>query len=163
MPSENSNDLANDYCRTAYAAKILGMSVGSIQVLVEKNELKAWKTPGGHRRISMLSINEYLIKQNLKGFFVGSRDKCLRVLIVEDDAITCDLFRKYFENAEFPVDYTIMSSGMEALIDISNIKPDLLIIDLDIPGLDGFKFLRTLRQNPNFHRMIILVLSELAP
>jgi len=54
-----------------------------------------------------------------------------------------------------------MSSGLEALIDIASIKPDILITDLDMPGVDGFELLRTLRQNPQFHRMTSLVLSAL--
>ena len=54
-----------------------------------------------------------------------------------------------------------MSSGLEALIDISSIKPDVLITDLDMPGVDGFELLRTLRQNPLFNRMTTLVLSAL--
>lgn len=35
------------YCGTSYAAKMLGISVGTVQGLVEKNDLKAWKTQGG--------------------------------------------------------------------------------------------------------------------
>ena len=41
-------DAADEYCGTSYAAKLLNLSVGSIQSLVEKNELRAWKTQGGH-------------------------------------------------------------------------------------------------------------------
>ena len=49
----------SEFCGTSFAAKKLGLSVGTVQSLVEKNELKAWKTDGGHRRISMQSIAEY--------------------------------------------------------------------------------------------------------
>jgi CheY-like chemotaxis protein len=56
-----------------------------------------------------------------------------------------------------------MASGLEALIDIASIQPDVLITDLDMPGVDGFELLRTLRQNPLFSRMTTLVLSALVP
>jgi excisionase family DNA binding protein len=46
-------DSTDEYCGTSYAAKLLNLSVGSVQSLVEKNELVAWKTQGGHRRISI--------------------------------------------------------------------------------------------------------------
>jgi excisionase family DNA binding protein len=56
MQTHPTPDTPEDYCGTTYAAKLLGLSVGTIQTLVEKNELQAWKTQGGHRRISMPSM-----------------------------------------------------------------------------------------------------------
>jgi CheY-like chemotaxis protein len=60
-----------------------------------------------------------------------------------------------------PIDCTAMASGLEALIDISSIMPDILVADLSMPGVDGFELLRTLRQNPTFSRMTYLVVSAL--
>jgi excisionase family DNA binding protein len=161
MPTNPTPDTPEDYCGTTYAAKLLGLSVGTIQTLVEKNELQAWKTQGGHRRISMPSIREYQRKHNMLTNPAEPRDHRLRVLLVEDDAVTREMLRGYCNRSIMPVDCTAMSSGLEALIDISSIKPDVLITDLDMPGVDGFELLRTLRQNPNFNRMTTLVLSAL--
>ena len=152
-----------DYCGTTYAAKLLGLSVGTIQTLVEKNELLAWKTQGGHRRISMPSIRDYQRKHNMLTVPTEPRDHRLRVLLVEDDAMTREMLRGFCNRSTMPVDCTAMASGLEALIDIASIKPDVLITDLDMPGVDGFELLRTLRQNPQFNRMTTLVLSVLSP
>ncbi|WP_416545666.1 response regulator [Limnohabitans sp. DCL3] len=154
-------DTPEDYCGTTYAAKLLGLSVGTIQTLVEKNELQAWKTQGGHRRISMPSIREYQRKHNMLTLHNDPRDTRLRVLLVEDDAVTREMLRGYCNRSTMPVDCTAMSSGLEALIDLSSIKPDVLITDLNMPGVDGFELLRTVRQNPQFKRMTTLVLSAL--
>lgn len=161
MNTINTPDTPEDYCGTTYAAKLLGLSVGTIQTLVEKNELLAWKTQGGHRRISMLSIREYQRKHNMLTLQAEPRDTRLRVLLVEDDAVTREMLRGYCNRSPMPVDCTAMSSGLEALIDIASIQPDVLITDLDMPGVDGFELLRTLRQNPNFNRMTTLVLTAL--
>jgi excisionase family DNA binding protein len=161
MQTNTTPDTPEDYCGTTYAAKLLGLSVGTIQTLVEKNELQAWKTQGGHRRISMPSIREYQRKHNMLTIQNEPRDTRLRVLLVEDDAVTREMLRGYCNRSTMPVDCTAMSSGLEALIDIASIKPDVLITDLDMPGVDGFELLRTLRQNPNFNRMTTLVLSAL--
>ena len=56
---------AEDYCGTSYAAKLLGLSVATVQSLVEKGEIDAWKTLGGHRRIALKSIYAYLAKAGL--------------------------------------------------------------------------------------------------
>jgi excisionase family DNA binding protein len=161
MHTNTTPDTPEDYCGTTYAAKLLGLSVGTIQTLVEKNELLAWKTQGGHRRISMPSIREYQRKHNMLTIQSEPRDTRLRVLLVEDDAVTREMLRGYCNRSSMPVDCTAMSSGLEALIDISSIKPDILITDLAMPGVDGFELLRTLHQNPNFNRMTTLVLTAL--
>ncbi len=161
MQPNTTPDTPEDYCGTTYAAKLLGLSVGTIQTLVEKNELQAWKTQGGHRRISMPSIREYQRKHNMLTIPTEPRDHRLRVLLVEDDAVTRELLHSYCNRSNMPVDCTAMSSGLEALIDIASIQPDVLITDLDMPGVDGFELLRALRQNPQFNRMTTLVLSAL--
>lgn len=155
-------DIPENYCGTSFAAKFLGLSVGTIQTLVEKQELQAWKTQGGHRRISMQSIQDFQNKSH-----VGLQKRMsqstprLRVLLVEDDDITREMLRGICDGASIPVDCTAMSSGMEALIDISSIQPHILITDLDMPGIDGFELVRILRQNPQFENMVIVALSAL--
>ncbi len=163
MNNPSHSEPVENFCGTTYAAKLLGLSVGTIQTLGEKNELRAWKTQGGHRRISMPSIREYQRKHNMLTIPNEPRDNRLRVLLVEDDAVTREMLRGYCNRSSMPVDCTAMSSGLEALIDISSIKPDVLITDLDMPGVDGFELLRTLRQNQQFNRMTTLVLSALTP
>jgi excisionase family DNA binding protein len=158
----NMPDMQTDYCGTTYAAKFLGLSVGTIQMLVEKNELHAWKTQGGHRRISMTSIRAYQLKYNQDAAIKDvTKNNRLRVLLVEDDDVTREMLLGFCESDYLPIDCTAMASGMEALIDIANFKPDVLITDLGMPGIDGFELLRTLRQNPLFDRMAILALTAL--
>ena len=83
-----SKEPYDGYCGTSYAAKLLGISVGTVQGLVEKNDLKAWKTQGGHRRISLQSIREYQRRHNLMPASLMQGEDRLRVLVVEDDENT---------------------------------------------------------------------------
>lgn len=163
MQTSQMIDTPEDCCGTTYAAKLLGLSVGTIQTLVEKNELQAWKTQGGHRRISMPSIREYQRKHNMLMTLPDSKDQRLRVLLVEDDPVTRDMIRDFCNRSEMPVDCTAMASGLEALIDMASIQPDVLIADLNMPGVDGFELLKTLKQSPQFQRMTCLVISALSP
>jgi excisionase family DNA binding protein len=162
MQTHTTQESLEDYCGTTYAAKLLGLSVGTIQTLVEKNELQAWKTQGGHRRISMPSIREYQRKHNMLMSTSEHREGRLKVLLVEDDAVTRDMIRDFCSRCETPVDCTVMSSGLEALIDMASINPDVLIADLNMPGVDGFELLRTVRQTTQFNRMTCLVISALS-
>ena len=57
-----TNELS--YKSTRETAKILQVSIGTIQKMVETGELIAWKTRGGHRRILDLSIERQLAKRH---------------------------------------------------------------------------------------------------
>ena len=47
---------------TIDAAQLLGLAVRSVQLMVDRGELDAWKTPGGHRRISRVSVERWLVR-----------------------------------------------------------------------------------------------------
>ncbi len=153
---------SEDYCGTSYAARLLGLSVATVQSLVEKGEIEAWKTLGGHRRIALKSINAYIAKNSpqLARIDIDPKSR-LRVLVVEDDEATRDLYQSQFEEWDLPVDCTWMPSALQAMMDIASMQPDLLITDLTMPGVDGIEMLKTLKRNQNLARMQIVVISGL--
>ena len=154
---------AEDYCGTSYAAKLLSLSVATVQSLVEKGEIEAWKTLGGHRRIALKSIHAYLAKTGPHHPKPDTDSSSrLRVLLVEDDEHTRELYRSHFDEWDLPVDCTWMSSALEALMDIASMRPDLLITDLSMPGVDGLEMLKVLKRNHHLADMQILVISGLA-
>ncbi len=155
---------SEDYCGTSYAAKLMGLSVATVQSLVEKGEIDAWKTLGGHRRIALSSINAYLTRHSPQLSRADTDPKSrLRVLIVEDDENTRELYRCQLEEWNLPVDATFMPSAIEALMDIASMRPDLLITDLSMPGVDGIEMLKALKRNQNLADMQIIVISGLSP
>ncbi|GAB3472644.1 response regulator [Polaromonas eurypsychrophila] len=158
-----ANDFSSDdYCGTTYAAKLLGLSVATVQALVEKGEIEAWKTLGGHRRLSLRAINAYLQKHSpqLAPADPDPRSR-LSVLVVEDDEDARELYKAHFEEWDMAVDCSFLPSALEALMDIATMRPDLLITDLNMPGVDGMEMLRALKRNQQLVAMQILVISGL--
>jgi len=51
------------YYTTIETAKLLGVSVRTVQLWVENGSLEAWKTAGGHRRIVASSVDDYMLRQ----------------------------------------------------------------------------------------------------
>ena len=155
-------DSTDEYCGTSYAAKLLNLSVGSIQSLVEKNELFAWKTQGGHRRISLQSIYQYQSRANLLPKLPAQSGKYLKVMVVEDDANTRDMYQAYFDSWDLPIDAVMQVFAIEALLDIPVVKPQVLMTDLRMPGIDGVAMLRQLSVHPQFTKMSVIVITGLS-
>ena len=155
-------DSTDEYCGTSYAAKLLNLSVGSIQSLVEKNELFAWKTQGGHRRISLQSIYQYQSRANLLPKLPAQSGKYLKVMVVEDDANTRAMYQAYFDSWDLPIDAVMQVSAIEALLDIPVVKPQVLMTDLRMPGIDGVAMLRQLSVHPQFTKMSVIVITGLS-
>jgi len=156
-------DAADEYCGTSYAAKLLNLSVGSIQSLVEKNELRAWKPQGGHRRISRQSIHQYQNRANLTPKpQISNLGKYLKVMVVEDDATTRAVYQAHFDQWDIPIDATVLGSAIEALLDLPVLKPHVLITDLRMPDIDGFEMLRQLDAHPQFANVEVIAITGLS-
>jgi excisionase family DNA binding protein len=158
-PAKESYD---GYCGTSYAAKVLGISVGTVQGLVEKNELKAWKTQGAHRRISLQSVQDYQRRHNLTPASLIQGHDRLRVLVVEDDDPTRLMLQTNFDQWGLPLDAVMYASAMEALLDMPSLHPEVLITDLRMPKVDGFEFLRTLTEHSLFANLAVVVVSGMS-
>lgn len=162
MSDDISKTTFDGYCGTSYAAKLLGVSVGTVQGLVEKNELQGWKTHGGHRRIALQSIRDYLFRHKLKPVTFFQKNVHLRVLIVEDDQNSRLMLQAYFDRWALPIDVVMYSSAIEALLDIPIMHPHVLVTDLRMPSVDGFQFLKTLSEHAHFSNLVVIVTTGMS-
>jgi len=81
----------------------------------------------------------------------------VRVLIVEDDRDIADLVAHYFGKAGFATD--VLSSGREALTAIRERPPDLVILDLMLPQVDGLEICRIMRAHEATAAIPIIMLT----
>lgn len=149
-----------DVCSTREAADRLGVSLRTVQLWSEAGLLRAWKTPGGHRRILNVSIDELL--QRRTG--VGARRAPtgdFQVLVVEDEPDFRQLFELHLRSWGLPIHLTSVPSGFDALLQIGASRPDLLITDLRMPGIDGFEMLRALKASGAISELDIIVVTAL--
>lgn len=149
------------YISTREAAKRLGLSLGTVQQMVERGELRAWKTAGGHRRIDETSVESYHQRART-GATVASGTRALRMLIAEDDRILQKLYTHTLETWALPLEVQLVTSGFDALLEIGRHPPDLLITDLNMPGLNGFQMIRRIRENKLTAGTDIVVVSGMS-
>jgi DNA-binding response OmpR family regulator len=80
-----------------------------------------------------------------------------KILIVEDDLQMLEVTRRYLENLDFSVIFT--DNGSEALLLARDSKPDLAVVDANLPGLDGFSLCRALKQSPETAKVPVIIIS----
>jgi len=166
---------ASEFCSTKQAASIIGVSHRTIQLWVESGILQAWKTAGGHRRITMQSISK-LLEQRREALAqapgaagsaapdaaaAAAANARKKLLVVDDDPTMLRLYELEMAGWDMPFDMIKAHNGFEALIKIGEARPDLLISDLSMPGMDGFRMIRTLRTEAAYADMAIIVVSGL--
>jgi excisionase family DNA binding protein len=152
---------AREVCTTSEAARQLGVSNTTIQIMVERGELKAWRTRGGHRRISLESLDAV---QRMRSAGMARRpgeDEPLTVLVVEDDAALRELYVSTIESWGWPVQVITAADGIDALLMIERRRPEILITDLRMAPMDGFDFLRKLRTHHEFNGTNVIVVTGL--
>ena len=82
-----------------------------------------------------------------------------KILVVEDDADQLELVRLTLEKAGFAIGTA--ANGSDALVKTHSISPDLIILDLMLPGLNGFDICETLRKDPLTAAVPIVMLTGL--
>lgn len=150
---------------TREAAKILGVSLRTVQLWVESGVLKAWKTAGGHRRVTLSSINEVMAdrQESIAPQTPApvNDNKLFHILLVEDDDAIRNLFYYFFSSWKYPVRIETASNGFEGLISLGREIPDLLITDLNMPSMNGFDMIRHLKKSKQFNQLKILILTAM--
>lgn len=82
------------------------------------------------------------------------------VLVVEDDTFLADVHKNKMAKEGFEV--VIVSNGQEALKFLEKRKPDIILLDLIMPIMDGFETLKNIKENPKTKDIKVVILSNLS-
>jgi excisionase family DNA binding protein len=155
-----------DVMTTREAGETLGVAVRTVQLWVEAGVLPAWRTAGGHRRIARSAVEKLMAERQSDLSSVKTQPDssipALKLLLVEDDPTLLRLFKGVVAGWNFPVDLVTATNGFEGLVRIGEMRPDIVVTDLVMPGMDGFEMLRALKKpGSGFVGLRLVVVSAL--
>ena len=161
-----SAEIDRNDCSTIEAARRLGMAVRSVQLMVDRGELEAWKTPGGHRRIARASVESWLAR---RAATVGAENTGLRsadaavpkLLLIEDSSHYQSLVGLIVRQTLPLAELHVADDGIAGLAMAGRLEPQVLLIDILLPGIDGATLITSLRSHAQFSRSALIVLTSL--
>jgi len=151
----------SDSLTTTQAAALLGVAPHTVQKWVDAGVLRAWKTVGGHRRVDANSVEAML--RDRDAMQQATPVKKMSVMLVEDDADTAELMEAMIGTLWPQADVRLARDGFSALLDAGKQTPDVLITDINLPGLDGVEMLRSLLLYPGTRKMRVVFVTNHAP
>lgn len=145
------------YLMPAEVAELLAVSVVSVRRLVEKGELKSITTSGGHRRFMYQDVIRYARKHGLT--FNTPENSSYRIMIVDDAESFAKMLEEMLNNMPFQLEIEIATSGFQAGFKAKQNAPDLLLLDIWMPGISGIEVANTIKEDPETAGIRIIAIT----
>jgi excisionase family DNA binding protein len=124
---------------------LLQVNPSSVKKWVNEGRIAAFRTPGGHRRIRVADLLDFLnrhampIPRKLAG--VSKQ----RLLIVDDDELQLRALGRRLKAYRDRVSVELCANGIDALLLVGTFKPHLIVLDVYMPEIDGLEVCRRLK------------------
>ena len=142
-----------DWLTLGQAAKYLGVAQSTIRKWSDVGRVPAFYTPGGHRRYRRSDLDAFLERSG-----PGAKDRTGPVvLVVDDDPAVRELVRANLELEGYSVREA--ASAAEGLSALEHEPPDLILLDVMMPEVDGWEMLRRVQERFGVGAIPVIVFS----
>ena len=125
-------------------AQMLHVDPGSVANWIDQDLLKAYRTPGGHRRVATEDLLIFLREHKMP--IPPELDTVPnRILIVDDEASVTGLIARAIRSVLPECEVVEAHDGFRAGTMIATLRPDVVILDLRMPGMDGYEVCRLIK------------------
>lgn len=150
---------------TTQAAKLCRVTPGTIIYWIKKGKLQTSLTAGGHRRIPEGEILR-LIKElrlpfpkELESLEPAQQKDAIRILVVDDERSVRQMILWVLKQSFPKVEVEEAEDGFVAGWKTKTFHPDLILLDLMMPGLDGFRFCDLVKMTAELKEVRIIAMS----
>lgn len=131
---------------------------------IKSKYLKAFTTPGGQYRVYADDLYHFLHSRGMRipdelDRIMETEERYRKILIVDDDADLNNLLLRYFIKTR--KDDTILQAfdGFEAGRLLSETKPGVVILDINLPGIDGHKLCRNIKADTSLGNPLVVAIT----
>jgi CheY-like chemotaxis protein/predicted RNA binding protein YcfA (HicA-like mRNA interferase family) len=139
-------------------SRLLHVNPRSVINWIEQDLLQSFRTPGGHRRVRHEDLLVFLRKHKMPlpaALTAGT----FTVLLVEDQDDVSRVIQTSL-SGQSGLRVSPAKDGLSALICVGRERPDLVILDIMIPGVDGLEICRQIKADPKSHTAIIAIAAQ---
>jgi len=139
-------------------AELLMVNPVTVRQWAARGLLRSVTTPGGHRRFLLRDVEEFA---RSRGATPVARNcgRPERILIVDDDPNLSRLLARLIQERDSRVETQIARDGFEAGVKVESFRPHALVLNLMMPGMDGFEVCRRLRARPTLDHIRIVAVT----
>lgn len=148
------------YLTPSDVAKWLMVSPVTVRVWAQKGLLRAETTVGGHRRYLRPEVERFAAVHGMT-LLPTSRAES-RILVVDDDVQLAGYLRELLSGLPQVVVVELAHDGFEAGQKIIGFEPDIVLLDLRMPGLDGFEVCKRIKSDPRTRAVRVLAMTGYA-
>src|SRR4030066_445496 len=141
------------------AGKCCKVSSKTIINWIEAGHLKAYKAVGRERRIKKEDLDQFLKDKGMPIPEEAKSEERKKILVVDDDKIIVETIVQALEEDEFGYEMISASDGFEAGLQVNHFKPDLMILDIMMPDINGYEVCQKLKSVSETQDIKIIVLS----
>lgn len=143
---------------TIEVARMLGVAVSSVSKWIDEGKLPAGRTPGGHRRIEEDDFIRFLHQQQFR-IPPELQPSALKILIVDDETSFTKWLAEEIGERYPQSEVSVAHDGYSAGETVGLVKPAVIILDLHMPGLDGFEVCRRIKANPHTMQAAVIAVT----
>jgi len=139
--------------------KLLCVSRRSVNNWIEQGRIEAFRTPGGHRRVRVADLVAFLTANDMpipKHLDVKQKR---RVVIVDDDERQLRSYRRLLGPLSKWAEVKLFVRGIDALLAIGGFEPDVVVLDILMPGLDGLEVCRRIKAGDRTRHIDVVMCS----
>lgn len=153
---------AKTYYTPKEAAALLMVSPVTVREWTRKGLLRAVSTAGGHRRFLIEELRTFAAAHGirLENDAPATTSGLTRVLLVDDDVVFATYLRQIILAAKPDIQVESASDGFEAGQLTESFRPQLVVLDIQMPRIDGVELCRRLRASPTTANAELVVMSN---
>ncbi len=150
--------MTSSFLTSHAVAELIGVSPSTVLSWIDKGLLPAFRTPGGHRRVDPGALVEFLRSHQMpvpRALLPQAR----RVLLIDDEVTFLRSTKRALKQQHPDLEVDVAEGPVEGLLKIGTDKPDAVVLDAVMPGMDGVEVCRQIRQNPATAEIVVVALT----